>query len=327
MHTICDARADRLEEFHREYPGAKLKTSADEVLADPDVDAVAIATPVHTHFALASASLRAGKHVLIEKPMAAKARECEELIAQAEQRQLTLMVGHVFLYNSAVQKVKEYIETGELGEIYYVYAQRLNLGIVRQDVDALWNFAPHDFSILHYWLNDVPEWTNARGFSYLQPGIKDVVFVTMGFPSGVGANVHISWLDPHKVRTMTVVGSKKMVVYDDVSTDARIIVYDKGVLRTEKPPIVHGALTSPMGDFASLGEFQLLVRAGDVLIPKIDFAEPLKVECQHFVDCVRTGARPLSDGYNGLRVVQMLEAAQASMDRAENSGSHKQIRV
>ena len=306
LHTVCDSRAERLERFGRQYAGVKTRANAGEVFEDPEVDAVVIATPVETHFELAAAALRAGKHVMVEKPLAQSSEQCEELIALADAGQLILMTGHVFIYNAAVRKVKEYIQSGELGEIYYVYSQRLNLGVIRQDVNALWNFCPHDFSILRYWLEATPERIFAHGYSYVQPGIEDVVFVNMDFPGGVGANVHISWLDPNKLRRMTVVGSQKMVIYDDVSADAKVLVYDKGVSKKPKE--------ESLGRFESFGEFQLLLRAGDVLIPKIDFVEPLKLECQHFVDCIESGNQPLTDGRDGLKVVQMLEAAQASLD-------------
>jgi len=307
LHTLCDIRPEPLEHMGRQYPAAKQQRDFDAVLGDPDVDAVVIATPVHTHFALASATLRAGKHVLVEKPLAQTSAQCRELIALSEERGRVLMAGHVFLYNAAVRKVKEYIQSGELGKVYYVYSQRLNLGIVRQDVNALWNFGPHDLSILCYWLGAAPVRVLARGYSYIQPGIEDVVFMTLDFPGGVGASVHISWLDPNKIRRMTVVGSEKMVVYDDVSADTRIMVFDKGVMKKSKD-------SSSLGHYESFGEFQLLLRAGDVLIPKLDFVEPLKVECQHFVDCIQAGERPLTDGYHALQVVKALEAAQRAMD-------------
>jgi predicted dehydrogenase len=204
--------------------------------------------------------------------------------------------------------MKGYIDSGELGEVRYIYSQRLNLGQVRTDVNALWNFAPHDLSILMYWLGAVPERVIARGYAYVQPEIEDVVFMTLDFPNRVGANVHISWLDPFKIRRMTVVGSEKMIVYDDVSADARITIYDKGVARTRRPEA-----EISLGTYETFAEFQLLLRAGDVLIPKVDFVEPLLLECQHFVDCIRSGERPLTDGESGLQVVRVLEAAQASM--------------
>ncbi len=313
LHTLCDLRAERLARFAREYPRAHATSDYEQVLTSRDVDAVVIATPVHTHFEMARMALLAGKHVFVEKPLAQTAAQCRELIAAAEAAHLTLMAGHVFIYNSAVRRVKEYIDSGELGQVYYVYSQRLNLGIIRQDVNALWNFAPHDLSILCYWLNSIPERVMARGYSYIQPGIEDVVFMALDFPGGVGANVHISWLDPHKVRCMTVVGSEKMVVYDDTNPDARIMVYDKGVAKV--PAAANSSNGPSLGRYESFAEFQLLLRAGDILIPKIDFVEPLKLECQHFVDCIQNGQRPMTDGYDGLRVVESLEAAQRSLAR------------
>ena len=338
LHTLCDVRPERLEHVGCQYPSAKRQREFDAVLGDPDVDAVVIATPARTHFELASAALKAGKHVLVEKPLAQTSAQCRELIALSEEHGRLLMVGHVFLYNAAVRKVKEYIQSGELGQVYYIYSQRLNLGIIRQDVNALWNFGPHDLSILCYWLDAAPERVLAQGYSYIQAGIEDVVFMTLDFPGGVGASVHISWLDPNKVRRMTVVGSEKMVVYDDVSADARIMVFDKGVMKKPNASILRqgsgdvlslskGQASLSTGDgpslgrYESFGEFQLLVRAGDVLIPKLNFVEPLKVECQHFVGCIRTGDRPLTDGYHGLQVVEALEAAQRAMSQGRHQGA------
>ena len=307
LHTLCDARPEQLERYRGQYPDANATTDFGAVLADPAVDAMVLATPASTHHEMARAALLAGKHVFVEKPLATSSAACEDLIEVAENRQRTLMVGHVFIYNAAVRKVREYIDSGELGDIRYVYSQRLNLGQVRRDANALWNFGPHDISILNYWLRADPIDVVARGYAYLQPDIEDVVFMTLDYPGGIGANVHISWLDPLKVRRMTVVGSEKMVVYDDVSADSRVMLYDKGFSRKESGP------KTSLGSFETFAEFQLLIRAGDVLIPRIDFVEPLRVELQHFVDCIRTGATPDTDGRDGLRVVRALEAAQRSL--------------
>jgi predicted dehydrogenase len=308
LRVLCDANREQLERIGRQFPATRRVDDFAAVVGDPDVDAVVIATPVKTHYQMARQALEGGKHVLVEKPLATSAAECEELIRIAEKADLRLMVGHVFLYNAAVERVSEYIASGELGEIYYAYSQRLNLGQIRHDVNAMWNFAPHDLSILCHWFGAEPIGVLAKGYSYIQPGIEDVVFVSLEFPRGVGANVHISWLDPLKVRRMTVVGSEKMVVYDDVSADAKITVYDKGVTRRMREPA-----TERLGDFGSFAEFQVLLRAGDVLIPRIDFVEPLRRECQDFVDCIRTGATPRADGAQGLKVVRALEAAERSM--------------
>jgi predicted dehydrogenase len=313
LYALCEANADRLEQFGSLYSMAKLTTDYNTLLQDNDVHAIVLATPVHTHFELARAALKASKHVLVEKPLAQSSKECCELIGLAEGGGLTLMAGHIFMYNQAVRKVKEYIDSGLLGKIYYVYAQRLNFGIIRKDVNALWNFAPHDFSIINYWLGALPTSVVASGYSYIQPDIEDVVFITLNYPSGVGASVHISWLDPHKVRRITLVGSEKMVVYDDVSAEARVVIYDKGV--TKKHESAAKTNKASLGRFESYGEYQLLLRAGDVVIPKLDFVEPLKVECQHFIDCIQCGEKPLTDGHEGLRVVAILEAAQRSLEQ------------
>jgi predicted dehydrogenase len=313
LHTVCDSRPGRLGQFEDQFPRTRFTTEYRSVLDDREVDAVIIATPAQTHFELTREALLADKHVMVEKPLAQTGAQCRELIEVAEKRQRVLMCGHVFIYNSAVRKVKEYIQSGSLGDIYYLYSQRLNLGIIRKDVNALWNFAPHDFSILNYWLGALPLRVTARGFDYIQPGIQDVVFMTLDYPGNVRANVHISWLDPHKIRRMTIVGSEKMVVYDDVSADARVTVYDKAITRQSTNPV------TSLGEYSTFGEFQLLLRAGDVVIPQVVFSEPLKLECQHFVHCVKTGERPLTSGIDGLHVVQALEAAQASLSQEGTS--------
>ena len=314
LAAISDADAIRLERASRRYPDARAFTDPIEMVTATDISAVVIATPADTHFDLARRALAAGKHVLVEKPMARTMAEATELIRIAQAAQVVLMPAHVFLYNAAVRKVRHYIEAGELGEIYYVYSQRLNLGQVRRDVNALWNFAPHDLSILAYWLDATPERLVAWGFPYIQRGIEDVVFMTLAYPRGIGANVHISWLDPQKVRLMTVVGSEKMVVYDDTSPDARIRLIDKGV--TRKFIEEAGQAGASLGEYETFAQFQLLMRAGDVLIPKIDFEEPLQLEVEDFVAAVRDGKQPLSDARSGLEVVRVLEAAQRSLDQA-----------
>jgi len=278
------------------------------LLAQTDIDAVVISTPAATHADLVERALQAGKHVLVEKPLAMRVNEGQRLVAIAERNGLTLMVGHTFLYNSAVRLLKQYVQRGDLGDVYYLYSQRLNLGRVRQDINALWNFAPHDVSIALYLLDQTPVEVSALGFAYLRGGVEDIVFMTAVFPGNVCANVHISWLDPHKVRQMTVVGNRRMAVYDDVSTDARITLYDRGVDRVP-------TADSP-ADFKTFAEFQLRLRSGDVTIPAFDFPEPLQVECQHFVDCILNGETPLTDGRHGLEVVKVLAAAQRSIGEA-----------
>jgi predicted dehydrogenase len=307
LAAVCDDRRDRLDEVARVMPDVQTIGRFEDLLASQDVDAVVLATPAASHFRMSMAALEAGKHVLVEKPLAMTSEECGALDAAARASGLTLMVGHTFLYNSAVRWLREYIAGGQLGDVIYAYSQRLNLGQVRSDVDVMWNLAPHDISILLYLFDADPVAVTAHGQAHLQPGIIDVGLAVLEFADGRTAHVHVSWLDPRKVRRVTVVGSAKMVVYDDVDADARIQVYDKGIDRAPPP-----------GDHAdrpveNLGEHQMLVRSGDLLIPRIDFREPLRVELEDFVSAVSGGHEPLANARNGLRVVRVLEAASASI--------------
>jgi predicted dehydrogenase len=303
--AVVDRDQARLDKQRSLYPGLHFTADLQEVLENEAVQGVALATPADSHYDLAKKVLQVGKSVFVEKPLAQTVAECQDLIDLADERGVVLMVGHTFEFNAAVQYVEKCIEQNELGQIYYIYSQRLNLGVVRSDINALWNLAPHDISIALRWLKKMPVRVDARGYTYLQPGIEDVVYLNMEFEDGVAVHVHVSWLDPGKVRRMTVVGSEKMIVYDDASTEAKIQLYDKGIDRR--------GLDGSLGDFDSFGKFQLIQRAGDVLIPRIDFAEPLRSECQHFVECVAEGKKPLTDGENGLRVVKVLEAASRSL--------------
>ena len=307
LRQVADLSEARLASIKQGYPGVRTTTSFQDLLEDPDIHGIAVATPVETHYELAGQILDAGKSVFVEKPLARSVAQCEDLIRRARARNLVLMVGHTFEYNAAVERIEEYIQQQELGEIYYIYSQRLNLGVVRHDVNAMWNLAPHDISIALRWLKKMPVAVNARGHTFLQKGIEDVVYLNLEFDDGVGVHIHVSWLDPGKVRRMTVVGSKKMVVYDDVSTEAKIQLFDKGIDRRH--------LDDSLGDFDSFGKFQLIQRAGDVLIPRLEFTEPLKEECIHFVECIIQKKQPLTDGENGLRVVRILEAASQSLAR------------
>ena len=282
--AVCDRDAERLKSVGANYPQARLVEDFDALLNDPEVGGVALATPVDSHFALASRVLESGRGVFVEKPLARSVAECEKLVELADRHGAVLMVGHTFEYNAAVEYIEDLVRGGELGEVYYIYSQRLNLGVVRQDVNAMWNLAPHDISIALRWLGQMPVAVNARGYTYLQPGVEDVVYLNLEFGDGVAVHIHVSWLDPSKVRRMTVVGSKKMAVYDDASTEAKIQLFDKGIDRKH----IGGSL----GEFDSFGKFQLIKRAGDVLIPQIDFTEPLRRECSHFVESVRAGGRP-----------------------------------
>lgn len=302
--ALCDLDLKRLDTFKQRFcPQARLVTDYRVLAEDSQIDAVIIATPIQTHYEVGSVFLSAGKHVFIEKPLARTTAECQALIDLAERYQRVLMVGHVFEFNVAVQKIKQYVDDGELGKLFYVYSQRVNLGRIQHDVNALWSFAPHDISIMNYWFGLEPLRVAARGFSYLSSGIEDVVFVTLEYPNGVGAHLHLGWLDPRKVRLMTLVGSKKMIVYDDVSLDAKIQIYDKGI--------------SHLDDFLetpeTFAEFQFQLRMGDLVIPTVHFGEPLQRECQHFIDCIQSGQQPCTDGLSGLRVVKVLEAAERSL--------------
>lgn len=290
--------------FPQLQTGGDLQSFAD----DPTVDAVVLATPAATHYEFAKLLLERGKHVMVEKPLALNAREGRELVDLAREKRRVLMVGHVFLYNAAVLRAKEYIDAGDLGDIYYITTQRLSLGRVRQDVNALWNLAPHDICICNFWLGAKPHRVAAKGNCFLQPNLEDVVFMDLDYPGGQAAHLHVSWLDPNKTRRIVVVGSKRMLVYDDVAMDSKIIIYDKGVDKKSIP--------RELPDVESFGQFQLQLREGDIIIPKIKFNEPLFVECCEFVNCIREGRTPLADGENGLAVVEVMDQAQRQLDAA-----------
>jgi predicted dehydrogenase len=282
-------------------PGLKVTTDLREAITAPEVDGVVIATPAASHFAIASACLEAGKHVFVEKPLATKTSEVDILEQLAVRHNRVVMAGHTFLFNSAVRYVKKLIDQGELGQLRYIYSQRLNLGRVRSDIDALWNFAPHDISIIQYWLGDIaPLAVQRTGVDFLQSGIDDVVFLSVRYPNKVLANIHVSWVDPQKVRKMVIVGSNKMVVYDDVAED-KIMIYDKGVDRVAK-------LGENM-DYDAPPAWNFNYRSGDILIPKIDWVEPLRGEAQHFADCIRQQASPLTGLAHARQVVSILEQA------------------
>jgi predicted dehydrogenase len=302
VSVLCDQDPKRAESIrHRFSSGSRICSDIGDV--GDDVDAVVIATPIRTHYELGKYFLSRGKHVFIEKPLARTEEECLELIDLAERQRRVLMVGHVFEFNAAVRKIKSYLAAGELGRLFYVYSQRVNLGRIQNDVNALWSFAPHDISIMNYWLDQEPVRVSARGFSFLNSKVEDVVFVTLEYPNGIGVHLHLGWMDPRKVRLMTLVGSKKMLVYDDVSLDAKIQLFDKGIAR------LHDFIESP----ESFAEFQFQIRVGDVTIPTFAFNEPLQDECRHFISCIEGKQRPTTDGMNGLRVVRVLEAAERSL--------------
>jgi predicted dehydrogenase len=270
-----------------------------DILRNDAIDAVIIATPVTTHFPFARDALSHGKHVFIEKPLTRTRAEGRVLIDMAAERDLTLMVGHTFEYNPAVEMLKEIITSGELGQVYYAHASRTNLGLFQKDINVLWDLAPHDISIFLYIFGMEPISVTAHGEAYVQPGIPDVARMSLTFPNRIQAHTHVSWLDPCKTRRITIVGDKKMAVYDDVEALEKIKIYDKGVQVPEPT--------------SSFGEFQLSYRYGDITIPRIPSHEPLKVECAHFADSILYGRRPRSDGEVGLKVVKILESAEASL--------------
>lgn len=295
---VADLDTARLTQARRAYPDIAVTRDYLELLAS-DVDAVAVATPVSTHFPIGRDCLHYGKHVLIEKPLVRNRAEGQALVDLAAERGLVLMVGHTFEYNPAVEVLKEIVASGEIGRVYYAHASRTNLGIFQKDINVLWDLAPHDISILLYVLGLEPLNVSACGEAYVQPGIHDVARLTLNFPGQVQAHIHVSWLDPCKVRRMTIVGDKKMVVYDDVEMLEKIKIYDKGV---ETPDYTD-----------NYGEFQLSYRYGNIIIPCIPFHEPLKVECTHFADCILHGRRPRSDGEVGFKIVKILESAEKSL--------------
>lgn len=308
VKTICDFNLERIAHFKKVFPSVCATTNIDEIINDPEVNAVAIATPVQTHFPIAEKSLRAGKHTFIEKPMAASSDQCRELINTAKARSLTLMVGHTFIYTAPVRKIKEIISSGEIGEVLYISSRRLNLGLFQNDVNVTWDLAPHDISIILHVLEHDPVSVNCQGKAHMKPGIEDVTNLTINFQNGGIALIHSSWIDPRKVRETTIVGSQKMIVYDDNEPLEKLRIYDK---RVEVPP-----------HYDTYAEFHFSYHYGDMHVPYLKQIEPLKVECQHFLDCISTGAKPDSSGEEGLRVVQILEASTLSL---LNGG--KEIRV
>lgn len=299
VRAICDQDETRLRQVQYLAPEAAPYTDPEEVFRREDIEAVFIVTPAVTHYTLGKRSLEAGKHTFIEKPLALRAAEGEELVRLAEAQGRILMTGHIMVYHPATRKLKELVDSGELGEVLYLYAHRLNLGKVRKDENALWSLAPHDLSMIFYLLREEkPQWVVATGAAYLRAQVEDVVFLTMRFPSGVLAHVHVSWLDPHKVRKLTVVGNRKMAVLDDMNPQAKLWVYDKG------------AQVDP--EKLAFGE-NISLRFGDVVLPFVPPREPLYEEVREFLDAVEEGRPPLTDGREGLKVVRVLEAAERSL--------------
>lgn len=296
---VCDQDGARLELAGRRAPHAAITRDLHDVLADPEVSSVIVATSSATHFEISREVLRSGKNLLVEKPLTLVSEEARELVELAERSRLVLMVGHTFLYNAAVQKMKSLLTSDDFGEIYYLHATRTHLGLIRKDVNAIWDLAPHDISIFNYLVGKEPVWVSAVGSRLLQNNREDVGFATIVYPGGILGNVHVSWIDSNKVREVVVVGSKKRIVFNDIDALEKVRIFDKGVAIS--------------GEVDSFGEFQLQLRDGDIISPKIEANEPLKVQCQHFLDCVKSGATPISDGRNGLAVVRTMVAIEKSL--------------
>ena len=299
VKRVADLDTGRLAHMKKLYPTVETTTDYRTIIQDPDIDVVAVATPVATHHRLAGEAIDAGKHVFVEKPMAASRAEARDLVNRAKAKRVKLMVGHTFLYTAAVCKMKEIIDSGDLGEIYYISSQRLNLGLFQPDINVLWDLAPHDISIMLYLLGQRPESVSAVGAAHINPVIEDVAVLTMRFARNVVGFIQTSWLDPDKIRRMTVVGSKKMMVFDDMQPSEKIKIYDKGV---ETPR-----------HYDTFAEFHYAYKYGDIIIPRLDGTEPLATELSHFLDCIENDRQPLSDGENGLQVVEILEAASKSL--------------
>ncbi len=299
LKTLCDTSRSRLGHMRRLYPTAGITERFEDLLEDPELGAIVVATPVRFHYPMAKAALEAGKHIFIEKPLARTEAEAEELVALAEQKGLVLMVGHTFLFSPAVRRMKEIVDAGDIGDVQYIAARRLNLGLFQKDINVAWDLAPHDISILLHLLDERPVSVSCQGSSHVTRGIEDVTMMYLTFAKNRCAFVHNSWLDPKKVRQMTVVGSQRMIVYDDTEPLEKLKIYDA---RVEVPP-----------HYDTFAEFTYSYHYGDAYVPYIKQDEPLKLECQHFVECVRDGSLPLTNGWLGLEVVRILEAATQSL--------------
>jgi predicted dehydrogenase len=304
----------RLAVTRARFPGVRTAADVEPALADGDVDAVVVATPTSTHHALAKAALERGKHVLVEKPIATDVGHGRELCELAARGGRVLMVGHVFLYNPAVQQVKRYLDEGRLGRVYYVSMVRTNLGPIRHDVNAAWDLAAHDLSIANYWLGGGPAAVSATGGTWINDGVEDAIFATLRYPGDVLVNLHVSWLNPRKVRDVTVVGAQAMLTFDDMNLTEPLRLYDKRVTDTR-------TTVAYVDTFAS---FRASIREGDIVIPKVAPGEPLKAECEHFLECIESGRAPLTGGAEGVAVVEALEAMARSVahgGRAEPVGA------
>jgi predicted dehydrogenase len=299
LEMVCDVSEQRLKHLRGLFPEVKGERQFEHLLNGAGLDAIVIATAVRYHYSMAKASLLAGKHTFIEKPMATSSAECEELVELAAKNGLVLMVGHTFLYSPVVKKIKEIVEWGDVGDIRYICARRLNLGLYQKDINVAWDLAPHDISIVLHIMGELPLSVNCRGVAHVTPGVEDVTSMCLTFRNNRSAIIHNSWLDPRKIREMTIVGSKRMIVYDDVAQLEKLRIFDA---RVERPP-----------HYDTFAEFQYAYHYGDMYVPYIKQEEPLRAECQHFLDCIRNGAEPITSGRSGVELVRILEASSASL--------------
>lgn len=303
---VCDQKPDNLAKIEKRYPQIELTTELDDVLNRDDIDAVVIATNATTHFDITSRCIKAGKHILLEKPMTTTSADAEALIELADVHNVTLMIGHIYLYNAGINLMKSYVEEKKIGETYYLYARRTNLGPIRYDVNALWDLAPHDISVLNYILGSTPEWVSAVGHKALRNCREDVGFIVLGYPNNVIGQIHVSWTDPDKVREIVVVGSEERIVFNDLNPQEPVRIFERGVLPVQEDV--------PADGLPSYAEHQFSIRNGNIVSPSLPISEPLKEQCLHFIECIQTGQQPRSDGANGLDVVRVMEAINLSIE-------------
>lgn len=305
LKSICDTSRERRAHMESIYPDILTVSNRNHIINDPDIDAVVIAVPVHLHYPFALAALQAGKHVLVEKPMASSSAECGELIRIAESKGLTLMVGHTFIYSESMVKITQIVKSGGIGDVLYINSQRLNLGLFQKKINVAWDLAPHDLSIILHILEEFPSSVNCQGNAHITPGVEDVTNISLSFRSGRFATIQSSWIEPRKVRQMTIVGTKGMIVFDDVQPNEKVRIYD---VRVTRPP-----------HYDTFGEFQYSYHYGDSSIPHLEHTEPLKMQCQHFLDCISKQKLPVTDGASGLDVVRILEASSISLMKGGSS--------
>ncbi|MBN2460427.1 MAG: Gfo/Idh/MocA family oxidoreductase [Candidatus Cloacimonetes bacterium] len=299
LKYVCDIQQDRVDLAKKNYRYVETTLDYHDVLRDPEVDALNIVTPIFTHFEIAEAALQSGKHILVEKPLTASSEEMKKLIAIARKQQRVMMVGHTFLYSPPVLKVKELIRAGELGQLDFIQLTRINLGKVKHDFNVIWDLAPHDFSILEFWLEELPLSIQVVGKASTFKQVCDVAYINLKYDHDILANIHLSWISPVKIRQSYIVGKKKMIVYDDVNTTEKIKLYDMGIDKINDPE--------------TFGEFQLFYRTGDISVPRLNNIEPLNAECNHFIDCIENNTVPRTDAEHALRIIRMIEAAQESL--------------